>query len=163
MSGNLLNINGAGGGDAWTPQQRKAWLVAKGAPDDFVLVTNTQMLAMANGMNQQRELTNGLTLIHKRLERALKEYHKTEPDMVNGVGAAVFDAERYRKGVDRALEKLGALNVKLTGLAGRVAESTAPTSVKVDLIASLSLVSDGIAALELILAQRRQRTPVPRS
>lgn len=80
-----------------TPAERKVWLASHAAPSQYMLVTVAEMQVMMDGQVQQRELCDALNRQFRRVEKILLGYWKTEPDLVNGVAAAVFDAGKYTK------------------------------------------------------------------
>lgn len=80
-----------------SPAERKVWLASHAAPEQYMLVTSDEMHVMMDGVRQNRELIDALQKTFRRCEKITGDYWKTEPDLPNGVAAAVFDAQKYKK------------------------------------------------------------------
>lgn len=102
-----------------TPAERKVWLASHNAPEQYMLVTVAEMHVMMDGQRQQRELCDALNRQFKRVEKILSGYWKTEPDLPNGVAAAVFDAGKYTKLAKLLPPHLAELKKCLSAMAGR--------------------------------------------
>jgi len=99
-----------------SPGERKLWAASHALPPQYLLVTRSEMEVMGAAMAQQRNLAGALQRTFKECEVILAYYWKNEPDLTNGVAAAVFDANRYKKAADLLLVNLGKIRAKLDGL-----------------------------------------------
>ena len=141
----------------WSPQDRQLWLAAKGAPPDAVLMTHQEMAVLT------QQLRNGLAQIALHdahlsgVAEALGLYNASEPDLPNGAGSAVHDAQRFKSAVDRAKPALE----RATDVLRRLASSRwIPFVYRVDLVC---LHSELRAALDHLRAKeelRRERRPL---
>lgn len=113
----IAPINGGSEFTPMTPQERKLWLAVHNAPDEYVLVTKQEMLTMGNAMNRQVQMTHSMARTHRAIERELKDYWKSEPDIVNAAGAAAFDGDKFKKQTERDAIFLNALSERLSALA----------------------------------------------
>lgn len=150
--------NGApqpGEGQAWTPAQRKLWLKTMGAPDDFVLLTTAEMMNLMDGVKQARAVASDLSDMFRFAIKLLGAYEKTEPDFINAVGAAAFDADRYGKLVEKLAEAIPEIKKRLDlAFAGETVDKKGLEEVSAALAYRLVMIVS-------VMAQRRQRTKPP--
>lgn len=136
-----------------SPSERKIWANSHALDERYLLVTFAEMKLMGDSMAQQRTLTGALQRTFKECELILADYWRNEPDLPNGVASAVFDAKRFKKGVDLGLVHLRQIIVKLASVpvpGDDQATRDALHAVTKDL-------NDQVKDLERIVAQRRDR------
>ena len=153
MSDHLDKPNGAQLPDPapMTPQERRLWSASHALPEIYLLVTREEMQVMSVSMAQQRAVAGALQRTFKECEVLLADYWKNEPDLPNGVAAAVFDANRYKKAVDLVLPHLRKLKANLAALP--TSEHTATEA----LYASRKHLDEQIALLDKQTNLRRDR------
>lgn len=148
------------GGEAdWTPAERKIWAASKGLPPNMLLVSNTEMMAMHNSMVQQREHTAAVNLQFRHCVSMLQEYWKLEPDIVNAVGHAVFDAQRFKKAVELLAPKIQKIKDRFDA-AIKLAGNTVAPVVFGDLVQASADLDREFVDLVAVIARRRERTKV---
>lgn len=96
MSVHELNPGGGKAKDM-NPQERRVWLASHNAPEQYMLLTVDEMVILKAGVDRANETSDAYGRTFKRCEKLLLEYWKTEPDLPNGIAAAVFDAGKYTK------------------------------------------------------------------
>lgn len=138
-----------------TPGERKLWCNSHALDARYLLVTYEEMTLMGESMAQQRQLAGALSRTHKELELNLADYWKNEPDLPNGVAAAVFDAKRYKKAVDLTIPVLRKLHAAFFLLVKKANEFNPVFSSELATLAD-DLRDQG-KELERIAALRRDR------
>lgn len=138
-----------------SPEERAVWLASKNAPDGMMLVTEGEWGRVMSALKTEHAVRVGHEAGIGLLIMILGEYYKTEPDLRNAVGAAVFDAERFKKGVDLALPNLRAMLDKLDKAIVRV--NTNPISANIDLLDVSSRLGEVIKLLSDAKDMRRDR------
>lgn len=141
-----------------TPAERKVWLASHNAPAQYLLVTVDEMQVMMAGVRKDREVNEALQRTFRRAELVLLEYWKSEPDLPQAIAAAVFDATRYKKGVNTALPGLRKVVEKLEA-AIRLSGGLAPTVVQ-DFHDAKKAIEDLIEFLNKQTELRRNRKDV---
>jgi hypothetical protein len=131
--------------------ERSMWLASHKSPDGYMLVhqseTENMLAALVANKGLLEAHRKGLNML---LEQA-RPYMAAEPDLTNAVGAAVFDAQRYKKGCDLALVKLQQLLAKLEKIA------VAPGLLPVTVIDVTNVALDTESMIDLLEKQRYQR------
>lgn len=134
-----------------TREARKLWLASHNAPEDAVLLSVQE----SDGMLKSLQAANAILQLMRRGENMTiaqtGDYFSQEPDLPNAVGAAVFDALRYKKYADLSEAKLEAVRnliaaaAKLPGI---------PAAAAVDLINASAIAKE---LLDLLVKQRDLR------
>jgi hypothetical protein len=134
-----------------SPAERKLWLASRNAPPDMMLFTQTESESMLAALTANQKLLQahrkGLNML---IEQA-RPFMAAEPDLTNAVGAAVFDAQRYKKGCDLALVKLQQLLAKLEKIAA------APGLFPVAVIDITNVALDTESMIDLLTKQSQLR------
>lgn len=155
MSRKILNGNGD---SLWmTPEQRSAWLKQNGAPEGMNLVSNDELstihkaIAQGNATLRDREQALASIIVE------LGEYWKTEPDLANAVGAAVFDAKKFKSATLRTINQIGEIHEVLSGHFKTLTEAGANDAMMSDFLRQASRLRDLAKFLEGERDSRRQR------
>lgn len=138
-----------------SPSERKLWANSHALDARYLLVTSAEMKLMMEGMAQMRELAGALRRTHKELELNLADYWKNEPDLPNGVAAAVFDAKKYKDAVTRAIPTLRKLHEVFFAAATKVAGFNPAFGNELGTFANN--LGQQVKELEKAHAQRRDR------
>lgn len=153
---------GGGGGTepaqpaSMSTQERKIWAASKGLPSNYLILTIEEMMTMRNSMHEQRAQCTDMGARFKKCIGLLGEYWKLEPDLVNAVGAAVFDADRYRKACELTAPKIQKIKDSLDAAITLAGPSLAPVVLADLLGASAALGREFVFIVEQ-MAKRRQR------
>lgn len=84
------------------PEDRGLWLLRNKVPPGYLLVAENEIDAIGRGLTEERRARNTLQIAMNGTIEALGNYWKTEPDLPNAAGAAVFDAARGTEMTDQA-------------------------------------------------------------
>jgi len=134
----------------WTPQERKIWAASHNLPKDYNLVTNDEMMTMANAMNNVTAQLNVYQHAHKALEDALpQEYIDATPDLTNGILVALKALEASTETLEFTAKKLARLRRKFEA-ALKLAGKTVHPVVFADLVE----VSSDLEKLEENITKR---------
>lgn len=118
----------------WTLQERKIWSASHNLPKEYNLVTNQEMMTMANAMNGVTAELNTYQHAHKILEDATpQEYIDATPDLVSAIQVAMKALEQNDQTLEFTLKKLRALRKKLEA-ATKLAGTTVAPVVFADLV-----------------------------
>ena len=118
----------------WSPAERKIWSASHNLPKEYNLVTNDEMMTMANAMNGVTAELNTYQHAHKILEDAVpQEYLDATPDLVNAILVAMKALEQNDQTLEFTLKKLKSLRKKLEA-AIKLAGTTVAPVVFADLI-----------------------------
>lgn len=136
--------------------ERSLWLASHAAPPGMLLVEENEFARITSVLVQQQRLLKPCLVERNEMRRILGDYEKNEPDLLNGVASAVFDAERYKKGSDLALSGLKKAKERLDAL---IASESAPVNFafRADLLAVSKAIGDEVSTLEKQAALRRNR------
>lgn len=145
-----------------TPAERKLWLAAKNAPADMMLVTEREMAAIQQSLNSQRQLIAVHELGTHRIRGAVGPYIRTEPDLINSVGAATHDALVFKKASDLALDALNRAKKKLDP-AITALDASVNVVIPMDLLAASREIDDAIKMIETHKAKRYERRLGPQA
>lgn len=129
------------------PQERTLWLAAHNAPKDMHLVTHGELANITGQIIAQQGALNAVV-------KQLGDYWTSEPDLANATASAVFDAGRFKRGVEVCLPGLRRAKAKLDKL---IANTTLNFAVTADLIDLSKEFGDEIKFLENQAAARRER------
>lgn len=138
-----------------SPDERSLWLASHNAPPEMCLVTQGELNIINDAIKREAFLRKARETALTAIIMQLGEYWKIEPDVVNAVGLAVFDAKRFKAGAEKAAEVLAVVESKLTALGTALPDL--PPTAKVDLIDVLGRISAAGAFLKSQESLRRVR------
>ena len=141
---------------AMSAAERLLWLASHAAPAGMLLVEGGEFERITSVLIQQQRLLKPCLIERNKMRLILGTYEETEPDLLNAVASAVFDAERYKKGSDLAT---GGLKKAKENLDALIASESAPVNFafRSDLLDVSKAIGDEISTLERQAALRRNR------
>ena len=117
-----------------TPAERKIWSASHNLPKEYNLVTNDEMMVMANAMKNTSAELRTYQEAHKILEDAVpQEYIDATPDLVNAILVSMKALDQNDQTLEFTLKKLRALRKKLEA-ATKLAGTTVAPVVFADLV-----------------------------
>lgn len=140
-----------------TPEERKIWLASKAAPDGALLMYESELAVI------QRQIVteHALRVLREKALTAimldLGDYYKNEPDLPNAVGAAVFDAYKFKTAVESAQGKLGPMKERLDQLASN---KDLPIALTIDALDLSAKLGELIQLFKGAADARRQRRTI---
>lgn len=126
-----------------TPEERKSWLKAKGAPPDMMLISVSEFIALTKGIANGNAQLAAHKLALRACAEALGDKLDAERSLPENIAAAVFDAAKN----DRAFKKLDdAFTNAINTLTVVCALAEIPFAAKTDLLNARANLADALLA-----------------
>jgi hypothetical protein len=144
---------------AMSPDERRLWLAAKGAPADMFLITAAELGKLQGALASEHQIRVGHERGIAALCRQLGPYWVEQPDLPNAVAAALFDADKFTK----VRKTFGALRTAKGKLDRVIATAQATNfAIAADLIDVSATLDEKLRVLEEADRLRRERGDLTR-